>query len=218
MRQSYKEILPHMRPASFLSYANNRLAAYLVYIFQGLPLTANMITLISFLFVLIASLFLLVFDNRILFILFLIVAYTFDNVDGIWARLKNQTSEFGEFFDGFMDSVKYFAIDLTLIIFYFDKIQEHIRDPKVLVSFFSLYFILRGLFYLSYFRKKPSTEKKGLKIFALANPAERYFVIFPLVLLKKEFFILYIVGFFLLYIVSIFSFLIQRLYSKPKNQ
>ncbi len=217
MKQSYKEILPHIRPASFLSYADNKFAAFLVYIFQGLPLTANIITLISFLFVLIASLFLLVFDNRIVFILFLIVAYTFDNADGIWARLKNQTSEFGGFFDGFMDSVKYFAIDLTLIIFYFDKIRGYIRDPKVLVLFFSLYFIFRGLFYLSYFQKNISTENKRLKIFAPANPAERYIIVFPLVLLRAEFFILYIIGFFLMYIVSIFNFLIQRLYYKPKN-
>lgn len=202
MKQYYKEILNYIRPTSFLSNLDNKIAAFIVYKLQYLPLTANQITIFSLFLVLIGILFLFL-NFKILFIIFLILAYTFDNVDGIWARLKNQTSEFGKFFDGFMDSVKYFIIDIVLIIFYFDEIQQYVDNPKILVMFFSLYFIFRGLYYLSFFAPKLISNKRKNKFFLFANPAERYIIIFPLIILRVEFFIFYLIGFFALLIFNV---------------
>lgn len=209
-KHSYDEILTHTRPASIISYIDNKVAAYIVYIFQDISITANLLTFISFLIVLIGIIFLF-FNLKILAILFLILAYTFDNVDGIWARFKKQNSEFGKFFDGFMDSVKYFLIDLALIIYYFDLFQKYFSDFKLLLIIISLYFIIRALFYSSYFNVGVSNSSNKTKLFVYANPAERYFVVFPLIILSGELFILYFLAFFVIYFLNIFRFLQKRL-------
>ena len=129
---SYKEIEKYCSSASTLCYINNKLAAFLIYKFQNLPLTANTISIFSFLLALLAILFLFL-NLKLIFILLLVLSYTFDNIDGTWARLKKQTSVFGGFFDTFLDEAKVYLIDLTLIVFYFDNIKKYIPKFKLIL-------------------------------------------------------------------------------------
>jgi phosphatidylglycerophosphate synthase len=220
MKQSYNDVLVHARPSSFLSYLDNKLAAFLVYIFQGMPMTANFITLLSFIFVLIAIYFLLIFDARILFICFLLISYTLDNVDGIWARLKNQTSNFGKFFDPFLDKIKDYLIDLSFVIFYFDYIFDRVGDFRLMLIIISLYFILKGLYYmvrdvnLSKIEKIIiSSEKIKSELFRYGG-AEKFIITYPLLFIHFYVFVTYIIGHLLIYFIGVFINLYKILLNK----
>ncbi len=212
MKLTYKEILTHIRPTSFLSYLDNKVAAYFVYGLQNLPVSANLISSFSFFLVLLAALSLLVFKMKILFILFLMIAYTFDNVDGIWARVKNQTSEFGKFYDGFLDSAKLFVVDITFILFYFQKIHYYINDTKILVLFVSTYFILWNLYSLSYIESNLSskTSGKAFNLTSFTNGAARFIIIFPLVIYFEKLMIFYFLASFGMFLFKVTGFLVKR--------
>jgi len=214
---NYKEIEEKTRSSSWLCYINNKFAVFLVYKFQSLPLTANIITLFSFLFVLVASFSLLIFDSKILFILFLITAYTFDNVDGIWARLKNQTSEFGRFFDLFLDKAKDYLVDLSFIIFYFNNISSYIADQKLILIAILLYFICKGLFYIvrdsSLFKPIPINSEKGKIGLLCYGGAEKFMIVYTLSSFSFSFFAVYIIGYLFLYSTGIFTGLHKMLLS-----
>jgi phosphatidylglycerophosphate synthase len=158
----------------------------------------------------------LFFNLKFLFILFTILAYTFDNVDGIWARLKKQTSKFGGFFDGFMDSIKYFTIDIGLIILYFDKIQNYVGNQLIIVLFFSLFFALREFYALSFFQVDEPNKKEKMKLFDFTSGATRYFIIFPLVILVNELIIFYFLASFLMFLFKVLSFVLKRFHYQTK--
>lgn len=218
MKQSYKEILVYINPSSYLSLADNKFAALLVYLLQGLPLTANKITFFSFFLVLIAAPLLFI-NFKILFILFLFFSYTCDNIDGIWARLKKQTSEFGKFFDPFMDKVKDFVIDLSFFIFYYSNLTEHITSSKVLLLLISFYFICKGLFYITrdYEPLKNSiiTEKRTIGLLRYGE-AEKILIVCPARVFSFTFFIFYTTGYCLVYFIGIFTNL-YKIFSKDIN-
>jgi phosphatidylglycerophosphate synthase len=67
---------------------------------QRIGITANHLTLLSFLSGLVAIYFL--FSNHTLFVLFGIIHLFFDSIDGVLARLTNITT-FGKYFDFFTD-------------------------------------------------------------------------------------------------------------------
>ena len=206
MRQSYREISNHMRPVSYLSEINNEIAATIVYLCQNLPLQANAITFFSFLLVLAAIPFLF-FDHRIIFIVLLILSYTFDNVDGIWARFKKQTSEFGGFFDPFLDKAKDYLIDLSFILYYLNSLSNYSTDFKLALTAISLYFIFKGLFYAARdhnLSKTATAEKRKIKLLRYGG-AEKFIIIYPLLSFSFPFFIIYILGYFSLYFVGIFT-------------
>jgi len=218
MKQSYKEILGYMAPSSYLSLADNKFAAFLVYLLQDLPLTANKITFFSFFLVLIAMPILFI-NFKILFILFLFFSYTCDNMDGIWARLKKQTSEFGKFLDPFMDKVKDFIIDLSFFIFYYNNLTEHISSSKLILLFISFYFICKGLFYITRdcesLENPIIPEKRTIGLLRYGE-AEKFFIIFPARVFSFAFFVFYAIGYCFIYLIGIFVNL-YKIFSKERK-
>lgn len=206
MRQSYEQIKQHMRPVSTLSLIDNKIAAYISYLMQRLPLTATMFNFVSLFFAL-AAIPLLFSNLKIIFILCMFLSYTFDNVDGIWARLKEQTSEFGSFFDPFLDKAKDSFIDLALIVFYLPKINSLITNQASLLAAASLYFILKGLFYMirDYsFKKQGFSTLENRKIGLLRyGGAEKFIIVYPLLAFSFELFAIYIIGYFSIYLSGI---------------
>jgi len=202
-RNTYQEVEKMSSSSTALCYLNNKIAAFIVYELQNLPLTANLITSFSFFLVLLGILFLFL-DFKLLFIIFLILSYTFDNVDGIWARLKKQTSEFGKFLDLFLDKVKDFLIDLTFIIYYYYAVQEYVTNPRILIISVSLYLICKALFYMARdFNPRPNTKKDKIKILAYGG-AEKFIIVYTLLTFSFGFFLVYIIGYFFLYFINIF--------------
>lgn len=220
MKQSYDEIMVYTKSTSLLYYIDSKIAAFLVYKFQNLPLTANMITSFSFFLVLLAIPFLFI-NLKLIFVLFLILSYTLDNVDGIWARLKNQTSKFGHFFDGFLDKAKDYLIDLSFIIFYFNDINNYIADSKLILIIISLYFICKGLFYMMRDRNiaisiPNNLKKRKIKLLQYGG-AEKFIIIYTLLSFNFGFFAVYIIGFLFLYFTSIIRGLHKMFYSLKKD-
>lgn len=208
MKQSYQQIKEYMRPVSSLSLIDNKIAAYLAYLMQGLPLTANAITFFSFLLALAAIPFLFL-NLKLLFIIFMFLSYTFDNVDGIWARLKKQTSEFGGFFDPFLDKAKDSFIDLAFIFLYLNNISIYINDIKLVLLVAAIYFILKGLFYMvrDYsFEKQGYSTLENRKIGLIRyGGAEKYIIVYSLLAFSFPFFVVYIMGYFFLYLFGILT-------------
>jgi len=209
MRQSYQQIKEHMRPVSSLSLVDNKIAAYLTYLMQGLPLTATMFNIVSLLFSLFA-IPLLFIDLKIVFILFMFLSYTFDNVDGIWARLKRKTSDFGGFFDPFLDKVKDSLIDLAFIFLYLNNISAYIADSRLILLAVAIYFIIKGLFYMARdqaFNKQGYSTLENRKIGLLRyGGAEKYIIVYSLLAFSFPLFAVYIIGYAILYFTGIFIY------------
>ncbi|MEW6171242.1 MAG: CDP-alcohol phosphatidyltransferase family protein [Candidatus Omnitrophota bacterium] len=173
---------------------------------QKLPLTANIITFFSFLLALAAIPFLFI-NLKPIFILLMIFSYTFDNIDGIWARMKNQTSEFGTFFDPFLDKAKDFVADLAFIIFYLSSISAYAQDSKIILLAVSTYFMLKGLFYMARdcsFKKQGFSTLENRKVELLRyGGAEKFMIVYPLLAYSFPLFAVYIIGYFFLYLSGI---------------
>jgi len=88
----------------------------LLSIFRFTSITPNQITLISLCFAIVAALYLAFFTYPaiILALLFLHLTYTFDMLDGVYARYKGLTSKLGKWFDSFVDLIKLSAIFISL--------------------------------------------------------------------------------------------------------
>lgn len=202
-KYNYNEVLSNSRPGSYLSYLDNKLASFLVYLMQSLPLNANFLTIVSFIFALLAIVVLLLLKQNLLFIVLLVVAYTFDNIDGIWARLKKQSSKFGAFLDPYLDKVKEYLVDLSFIVFYFQSIIDFIEIELVFI-FFILYFIFKSLVYISRdFNAINEKTKNPLKVLTY-GPIEKILFVYSLVVFSFDFFCFYFVGHFILYFFYIF--------------
>ena len=83
--------------------------------FYNLGFTPNMLTGLSFLFI-ILSLLMFYKDYRILAVLFYILNYYFDCADGNMARRYNMVSKFGDFFDHFTDAVGTLLLMIVLYL------------------------------------------------------------------------------------------------------
>lgn len=181
---SYKEIEEKVRNSSWLCYINNKIAAFLVYKFQNLPLTANVITNFSF-FLFLLAIPILFLDLKILFILFLILSYTFDNVDGIWARLKNQTSAFGAWLDSTSDRIKEIII-LIAFVFIFKGLLNVIMIMSIFFYLVYLILVIHSKVYLNLESPKDKNISKKFKIIAF-GPAEFYLLISAIVIFPDKF-------------------------------
>jgi phosphatidylglycerophosphate synthase len=223
-KYSLKEIIEKKkRPVepSYITHILKKIAIYLVYLFQNLPITANQVTIFTFVLVFLAILFLLILNSKIVFILLLIASYIFDSVDGLWSRVKNQTSTFGDFFDRYIDFIKDYLIDLCFIIYYLDNLSEIISDSKLLLTIISLYFIFKGLFYLirdfkNQIQPRVFTSCTGMKLFHYGG-AEKFTLVYPLVIFSYTLFLIYITGYFFLYFFNILVYL-KKIYLILNNQ
>lgn len=207
---SYQELSAQQFHPSWISYFARKLSAFLVYLLQGLPLTPNAFTSFSLLLVAAGVLSLVLLDSRVLFIALSMIGFVFDQIDGTWARLKGQSSEFGKFYDGLVDTVKFFIVDLGFILFYFERIEVFSPDPRATVAFFAAYFCVRELYGLSAFRlREPTMGKRPMPI-GLTGSAARYLVIFPAVALIEELLIPYFLASFAMHLVKITQFFVLR--------
>ena len=80
-------------------------------------ITANMITIIGLLLVIVASIIYYITENSLIFGIFLIISFTFDAMDGAVARLSGTTSKFGAYLDAVIDryqeSIVYLVIGIV---------------------------------------------------------------------------------------------------------
>lgn len=164
-------------PGSRLSYLDNIIASYIVYYCQAINIKPNLITSTSLIVGLIAGVALFYFKSPFLFSFFIILAYTLDNVDGIWARTKNQVSTFGAYIDKYFDYVKEYFFDIVLLLY---SISQAKSVGLILPLYFYLfYFSIKGLYYLSVDQEKKAKISKELK-FITFGPAEKYIIVFPI--------------------------------------
>ena len=99
--------------------------------FYNLGFTPNMLTGLSFLFMLL-SVLMFYKDYRILAVLFYIINYYFDCADGNMARKYNMVSKFGDFFDHITDIT---GVIIILIVLY-------LKNKKTFVKLIPLGIIL----------------------------------------------------------------------------
>ena len=80
-------------------------------------ITANILTILGFILIIIASFF--VISNNLVFGgIFLLISSTFDMLDGSIARASKTTSLFGAFLDSTIDRISEFLIFSSILIYY----------------------------------------------------------------------------------------------------
>ncbi|MBU4501898.1 MAG: CDP-alcohol phosphatidyltransferase family protein [Nanoarchaeota archaeon] len=142
------------------------------------PITANQVTFLSFIFVVLASVSFSLNEYRFTLLggIFAWIAIILDLADGEIARIKNQCSDFGRWFDGALDRVKDFLILAGISI-------------GVYQQYPSIYILILGLFatastalwrYLSLFKiaifNLPLEKEKPYKLIGL-DVGMQYFII-----------------------------------------
>ncbi|TFF98735.1 MAG: CDP-alcohol phosphatidyltransferase family protein [Promethearchaeota archaeon] len=137
-----------------------------------IKISPNMATGIMLFNALISFLFLVVFQNLLLFAIFVFITGIFDGVDGAIARLTNTESTFGGFFDSFMDRISEFIIFLALLIYFWNG-TFWILDLNfiIIISFLSSIMF-------SYSRARAESLIKGDYDVGLMARSERLFYIF----------------------------------------
>jgi len=181
-KYNYNEVLKCIRPNGCISLLDNKLAVFFVYLLQRLPLNPNLLTFFSFSFFLISLLFLF-YNLKILFAVMLFLSYTFDNIDGIWARLHNQTSIMGAWLDSTFDRIKD-AFIFIILIFVFDGILKIIF---ILCIFFYLLFLNLTLNSKTYLNLDSFKKNKSEKNFLSYGPAELYLIFFLIIALPSNY-------------------------------
>lgn len=219
VKASYKEITAKAKNSSLPCYINNQLAAYLVYLMQGLPISANKITVFSLIFFLATALLLLATGDKVLFAVMLIIAYTLDNMDGIWARQFQQTSNFGAWLDSTLDRIKDVSI-LFVFLFMFNGLLNVVVAASIFLFFVCMAIEAQSKIYLdsSIVPKKIDLDKNKYRIIAF-GPAEYYILILAIVFLPDRFKIIplfIIFAFFLLSVIMALSAAVKYM-NNPKR-
>ena len=107
-------------PAStvFHRYFSKNLAKIIVFFSIKFGFSANFISLMSFVFILVGSISLVLFNDILVFIISTQLSYGFDCSDGVVARINKTSSDFGKFLDLLLDRLNQF-IFFGSTIFYF---------------------------------------------------------------------------------------------------
>lgn len=195
----YQEITTKMVSSSYLSLFINKIAAYIVYLAQDLPLTPNLISLISLISAILAVIGLAVLKSPFIFIIGISLSFIFDDMDGIWARAKNQTSFFGAFIDEYFDYVKEFLFEIGIVI-YFVHIYGFYFLP---FSFYVCYFSIKGLYYLILDQQVQIKKRQEKWTIVKIGPAEKYLIVMPIIVYFNYLIPIYFLGIFILYIFYI---------------
>ncbi len=147
-KYTYSDITAYANKSSVLAHLVKKIAIYVIFTFQQVPIHANVITLTSLIPVIAAVYVLIFFKSHILFAFLLFLSYLIDCIDGIWSRLKNQQSAFGTFFDPLLDEVKDLLIDIGFIVFFYDTMHIYIADSRILLGILLLYLMVKSLYYI----------------------------------------------------------------------
>lgn len=196
----YHYLTTKMISSSYLSVFINKIAAYIVYLTQGLPLTPNFISLMSLIIVILAVVGLAVFKSPLIFIMGIFLSFIFDDMDGIWARAKNQTSPFGAFLDGYFDYVKDYLFEIGIVIYF-----VHIYGFYFLPFFFYIcYFSIKGLYYLILDQQEQAKKRQKKWTITKIGPAEKYIIVMPVIVFLNYLIGLYFLATFTVYLLGIF--------------
>lgn len=187
-----KYFLKNIEPFSYLSSYVNKVAAYLLYKFQKLPLSPNRITIASFLLIVLSPVFLIVFRSKTMFIVLLYLSFSLDTADGIWARTMKQTSKGGAFLDQYSDYTKNYIVDITIVFNYYVN-EYSLAGNRYLLIGLIFYLSVKSLYYLasvSFLKDVRQLYTKKVKAFTY-TPAEKYLLAWPLTVLLEPIFIIY---------------------------
>ena len=135
-------------------------------------ISPNMATGIMLFNAILSFLFLVIFQNLLLFSILVFTTGIFDGVDGAIARLTDTESTFGGFFDSFMDRISEFIILLALAFYFWDS-SFWILD----MNFIILVGFLASIMF-SYSRARAEALFKGDFDVGLMARSERLFYIF----------------------------------------
>ncbi len=132
-----------------------KISIYISWMFATLEISPNIITLISFLFIMASSaLFILGnYFNWLIALILFALAYIIDMCDGEVARLNNKKSSLGAFLDPFLDRVG------TIIFISAISYSFYILSGKIYILYFLIFFIS-----LNYFSIYIDNEAKNLKV------------------------------------------------------
>lgn len=130
----------------------------------------NVATCMMLVLSILSILFLIIFQNLLLFGIFVFLCGIFDGIDGAIARLNNRVSKSGGFFDSTMDRLSEFVIFLGLLFFCWNEMLWNIIDMKVIL-FSAFTFSLM----ISYTRARAATIYEGDYDIGLMARSERLF-------------------------------------------
>ncbi|MHA1392889.1 MAG: CDP-alcohol phosphatidyltransferase family protein [Promethearchaeota archaeon] len=140
-----------------------------------MKLKPNHATFIMLVFSILSSISLCIFKSFLVFSIFIFMVMIFDGVDGTLARISNQTTTFGGFFDSTLDRISEFIIFTSL---YFIGVVNFIFNSDLF--HFLIILISISSFMTSYLRSKGETlsNKRGDFDIGLFARSERLFLIF----------------------------------------
>lgn len=204
----------HEKPASTLyhKYVSKKLAKFFTYYFLKFNITPNMMSLSTFFLTILAGLSLISFNNSfgiILFLLILQFSYVIDCSDGVVARITENSSKFGAFFDVTLDRIN------TMLVFFSIGLYYHINygfDTTSIILYVSCSLLFLNYHFMSSLRPFYFPELKGymkVKDNKTTLPTKILKVIYEFIDTGIFYFILSISLFFKveLYVVGFFGFL-----------
>lgn len=197
-----EKFIENISPISFICYLNCHIASYFCYYAHRLPLTPNLITILSFASVILGIVSLCA-GNPIGFAIFLPVSYTLDNADGIWARTLGPLSSKGKFLDMYTDYVKDFIVEMSLFIYFYSELFALVGNARYIAMGFSAYLIVKSLFLLMYREnieevRRFQTQKIRLITY---TPAEKYIIVWPLAVFFFPLYLTHLLILFLAYML-----------------
>ena len=176
--------------------------------------TPNLATIIMLSFSVLSFISLVFFRSLLCFSIFVFITGIMDGCDGAIARLTNNSTKFGGFFDSFMDRFSEFFIFLGLLIFSKDKFLWGLIDMKLIIFISFLASIM-----ISYSRARAEVFFKGDFDIGLMARSERLFYLFITMTiaffydLMKEFLFIY-----MWLVIVTFFFRMTHIYFQIKRE
>jgi len=138
-KYTIEEIRKTQKGKGFYLKISNEIATYLIYWIQSLTIHPNYFTLLSLVFGIGFSYFLLNGDLIVASVM-VNLFYLFDNLDGQWARIKKMTSSFGALFDSLVDGWNITIVILSVGIYLYSK-EQNVYYLYLTLLFFILSFL-----------------------------------------------------------------------------
>ncbi|TFG08558.1 MAG: CDP-alcohol phosphatidyltransferase family protein [Promethearchaeota archaeon] len=136
-------------------------------------ITPNAATVLMLCFAVLSFIILVIFQNLLIFAIFIFITGIMDGCDGAIARLTNKSTPLGGFFDSVMDRISEFFIFLALLIYTWDQLLWDLIEMRIII-FFSLIASLM----ISYSRARAENIFEGDFDIGLMARSERLFYLF----------------------------------------
>ncbi|MFX0072829.1 MAG: CDP-alcohol phosphatidyltransferase family protein [Candidatus Hermodarchaeota archaeon] len=133
----------------------------------------NIATIIMLCFAVFSFISLVLFQNLLLFSIFIFITGIMDGCDGAIARQTSKSTHFGGFFDSVMDRFSEFFIFFSLLIYTWNELFWDLIEMKFIV-----FFSLVGSIMISYSRTRAENIFKGDFDVGLMARSERLFYLF----------------------------------------